>query len=152
MLSYEKYNEALSVRHHVVNQSNYINYTKYLAEVDCLCRTVDCLCRTVNCLCRTVDCLCRTVNCLCRTVNCLCRTVDCLSLQWPSSLLLSFETLLECLANDVLSRQTCPNHLSLLCLMTSVMDSGVKLSPPMQLFYNLSALITPPIAYIQRIA
>ena len=51
-------------------------------------------------------------------------------LEWSSSLPLSFEVLFVCLPNIVISlhRQTCPNKLSFLCLMTSVIDSVVKMS------------------------
>ena len=51
--------------------------------------------------------------------------------------------------------QTCPNHLSLclsLCLMTPVIDSGVKVSFLILIFYNQSALVTPLIARRQHIS
>ena len=49
-------------------------------------------------------------------------------------------------------RQTCPNYLSILCLMTYVMDSGVNVSCLILILCRLSALVTSLIANRQRIS
>ena len=49
-------------------------------------------------------------------------------------------------------RHTCPNHLSLLCLKTSVIDSGGKVFSLIVIFCSMSALITSLIARRQRIS
>ena len=47
-------------------------------------------------------------------------------------------------------QQTCPNHRSLLYLMTCAIDSEVKVSPLILICCYLSALVTPLIALRQR--
>ena len=49
-------------------------------------------------------------------------------------------------------RKACPNHLSILSLMTSVIEPVVKVSFLILIFCSLSVQVTPLIAYRQRIS
>ena len=48
-------------------------------------------------------------------------------------------------------RQTHPNHTSIVCLMTFVIDSGVMVSSLILIFCSMSAVVAPAIAHRQRI-
>ena len=69
-------------------------------------------------------------------------------LQWSSSFPLSSAIVFKCLP----CLQTCPNYLSILCLMTYMIDSGVNVSSLILILCRLSALVTSLIAHRQRIS